>query len=120
MPYRILVKDKGAALDWYTQFLGFEVQEEWGPAFAVLLKGKNVLWLSGPQTSAAQPMTDGAQPIPGGWHRVVVEVEDLEAVIKRLKDAHTIFRNEPVTGPGGTQVLVEDLSGNPVEVFQAR
>ncbi len=99
---------------------GFEIQEEWGPAFAILAKGSDVLWVSGPQTSAAQPMPDGSKPIPGGWNRIVVEVDDLEAVLKNLREAGAIFRNEPVSGPGGTQVLVEDPSGNPVEVFQAR
>lgn len=105
---------------WYRQVLGFEVVEEWGPAFAILRKGDDVLWVSGPQTSAAQPMTDGSKPVPGGWNRIVVEVDNLEAAIESLKEAGTVFRNEPVSGPGGTQVLVEDPSGNPVEVFQSR
>ena len=120
MPYRVLVKDKSAAVAWYRQALGFEIQEEWGPAFAILSKGADVLWLSGPQTSAAQPMPNGDVPVPGGWNRIVVEVENLDAAIEALKTAGTVFRNTPVTGPGGTQVLVEDPSGNPVEVFQAR
>jgi catechol 2,3-dioxygenase-like lactoylglutathione lyase family enzyme len=120
MPFRIMVKDKNQAVAWYQQVLGFEIQEEWGPAFAILAKGSDILWISGPQTSAAQPMPDGAIPTPGGWNRVVVEVPNLDVAIENLKQAGTVFRNEPVSGPGGTQVLVEDPSGNPVEVFQAR
>jgi len=120
MPFRLLVKDKDQAVAWYRGLLGFEVVEEWGPAFAILSKGADVLWISGPQTSAAQPMPDGSKPVPGGWNRIVVEVENLDTAIESLKAAGTVFRNEPITGPGGTQVLVEDPSGNPVEVFQAR
>jgi catechol 2,3-dioxygenase-like lactoylglutathione lyase family enzyme len=119
VPFRLLVNDKNTAVAWYQNLLGFEVTEEWGPAFAILSKGNDVLWISGPQTSAAKPMSDGAKPVPGGWNRIVVQVEDLEMTMKNLRDAGTFFRNEPVSGPGGTQVLVEDPSGNPVEVFQA-
>ncbi len=115
----MLVNDKNQAVAWYQKLLGFEIVEEWGPAFAILSKGNDVLWISGPQTSASQPMPDGAKPVPGGWNRIVVEVENLEVAMTSLKEAGTVFRNEPVSGPGGTQVLVEDPSGNPVEVFQA-
>lgn len=120
MPYRILVHDKQSAVAWYTSHLGFELQEEWGPAFAILVRGENVLWVSGPQTSAAAPMPDGAVPSPGGWNRCVVEVDDLPEVVERLRRAGSTFRNEPISGPGGTQVLVEDPSGNPVELFSPR
>jgi catechol 2,3-dioxygenase-like lactoylglutathione lyase family enzyme len=120
MPFRILVRDKAEAVRWYVGLLGFEVIEEWGPAFAILRKGDDCVWVSGPQTSAAQPMPDGAVPSPGGWNRVVVEVDDLERVMGVLTESGCVFRNDPVSGPGGVQVLVEDPSGNPVEIFQPR
>lgn len=120
MPFRVLVHDKDAAVRWYVEVLGVRVAEEWGPAFAILEIGSERLWISGPQTSAARPMPDGRLPEPGGWNRPVVEVEDLDALVAKLKANGTVFRNEPISGPGGTQVLVEDPSGNPVEIFQAR
>ena len=119
MPFRIIVNDKAEAVTWYRE-LGFTVAQEWGPAFAILERGGDVLWISGPQTSAAQAMPDGRRPEPGGWNRVVVDVEDFDEVVSRLRENGTTFRNEPISGPGGTQVLVEDPSGNPVEIFQAR
>lgn len=120
MPYRILVHDKDEAVAWYTAHLGFKVVEEWGPAFAILEGSGATLWVSGPQTSAAKPMPDGQQPVPGGWNRIVVQVESVEETIAQLRQAGTKFRNEPISGPGGTQVLVEDPSGNPVEIFEER
>ena len=119
MPFRILVRDKDQALAWYVA-LGFEVEEQWGPAFAILKLGEERLWISGPQTSAAQPMPDGRLPEPGGWNRPVVAVADIGEVVARLHEIGTVFRNDPVSGPGGTQVLVDDPSGNPVEIFQPR
>lgn len=120
MPYRIIVTDKSEAVAWYRDHLGFEVKEEWGPAFAILGKGDDELWVSGPQTSATQPMPNGDTPAPGGWNRIVVEVSDINATVEALKQSGAMFRNEPISGPGGTQVLVEDPSGNPVEIFQPR
>ena len=120
MPFRILVHDKAAAVAWYRDHFGYEVEQEWGPAFAILRNGEDVLWISGPQTSAAQPMPDGAKPEPGGWNRVVIQVADLQETVTKLKAIGTKFRNEPITGPGGTQVLAEDPSGNPVEIFEPR
>lgn len=90
-----------------------------GPAFAIVTKGDLELWLSGPQTSAARPMPDGRQPEPGGWNRLVVEVENLPALVSRMKQAGVRFRNEIISGPGGQQILAEDPSGNPIELFQA-
>ncbi len=119
MPFRIIVRDKDEAVAWY-RHLGFAVREEWGPAFAILERNGELVWISGPQTSAAQPMPDGRTPEPGGWNRVVVETDDLSRLANELREAGTVFRNEPITGPGGSQVLVEDPSGNPVELFQAR
>ena len=116
---RYIVDDVDAALDFYTELLGFELVQRWGPPFASLGKGDQQLWISGPGTSARKPMADGVEPSPGGWNRIVVEVDDLEAVVAALRDRGATFRNEPVEGPGGTQVLIEDPSGNPIEVFQA-
>lgn len=91
-----------------------------GPPFAIVECGDLQLWLSGPGTSAAKPMPDGAKPEPGGWNRIVIGVDDIDATVARLKAAGTQFRNEPISGPGGKQVLVEDPSGNPVELFEAK
>ena len=117
---RYLVHDVDAALDFYTTWLGFELSERWGPPFAIVRNGDLQLWLSGPQTSAAKPMPDGRQPEPGGWNRLVIEVEDLVTLVDQLKAAGMKFRNDILEGPGGKQILAEDPSGNPLELFQAR
>ncbi len=91
-----------------------------GPAFAIVERDALSLWLSGPQTSAAQPMPDGRVPERGGWNQLVIEVSDVLSEVKRLRSAGVVFRNEPLTGPGGTQVVLDDPSGNPVELFSAR
>ncbi len=91
-----------------------------GPAFAIVSLGDLTLWVSGPQSSGARPMPDGRQPEPGGWNRLVIEVDDLEAMVSELKQAGLHFRNEIVTGPGGSQILLEDTAGNPVELFEPR
>jgi catechol 2,3-dioxygenase-like lactoylglutathione lyase family enzyme len=116
---RYLVTNVDEALSFYTQLLGFEERERWGSAFAIVAHGDLTLWLSGPETSAAKPMPDGRQPEPGGWNRLVIETDALESLVEKLKAAGVPFRNEPLSGPGGTQVLVEDPSGNPIELFQA-
>jgi catechol 2,3-dioxygenase-like lactoylglutathione lyase family enzyme len=115
---RYLVDDVDASLPFYFA-LGFTEKERWGPPFVMLAREDLTLWLSGPGTSAARPLSDGSVPKPGGWNRLVIEVNDIEASIAALKATGTTFRSEPVKGPGGTQVLVEDPSGNPVELFQA-
>jgi catechol 2,3-dioxygenase-like lactoylglutathione lyase family enzyme len=115
---RYIVDDVDASLAFYTEVLGFELVQRWGPPFASIGKGDQQIWLSGPGTSARKPMPDGGEPAPGGWNRIVVEVEDLEAVVASLRARGATFRNEPLAGPGGTQVLIEDPSGNPIEVFQ--
>jgi catechol 2,3-dioxygenase-like lactoylglutathione lyase family enzyme len=120
MAFRILVRDTQEAVDWYVDHLGFAVVESWGPAFSILEKDGDELWVSGPQTSAAKPMPDGRQPEPGGWNRPVIQVENLGATMEKLRSSGAVFRNEPLAGPGGTQVLVDDPSGNPVEIFQSR
>jgi catechol 2,3-dioxygenase-like lactoylglutathione lyase family enzyme len=117
---RYLVADTDEAVRFYADQLGFALQQRMGPAFAIVERDGLELWLSGPQTSAAQPMPDGRGPTPGGWNRLVLEVEDIQETVARLRTAGVPFRNEPLSGPGGTQVLVEDPSGNPVELFSAR
>lgn len=117
---RYLVTDVESALRFYRDQLGFTVAQQWGPAFAMVERDGQMLWLSGPQTSAAKPMPDGRKPEPGGWNRVVVEVDDLAATVEKLKAAGVRFRNEIITGPGGSQILAEDGVGNVVELFEAR
>ena len=116
---RYLVRDVDAALPFY-KALGFTLADRWGPPFAILERGDLAIWLSGPGTSASKAMPDGAMPTPGGWNRLVIEVDDLDAVVAALKAMGTKFRNEPISGPGGRQVLIEDTSGNPLELFEAR
>lgn len=116
---RYMVRDVDAALPFY-EALGFKLADRWGPPFAIMERDDIQIWLSGPGTSASKPMPDGAQPTPGGWNRVVIEVEDLDTAVAALKTTGAKFRNEPISGPGGRQVLAEDPSGNPVELFQAR
>jgi catechol 2,3-dioxygenase-like lactoylglutathione lyase family enzyme len=116
---RYLVKDVDASLPFY-QALGFTVGDRWGPPFVMLSLGDLTLWLSGPGSSAARPLSDGSVPVPGGWNRLVIEVADIRAAMGALQAAGARFRSEPIEGPGGHQVLVEDPSGNPIELFQAR
>ena len=115
---RYLVDDVDAAADFYLTHLGFTEQENWGAPFRLLAHDELRLWVSGPGSSAARPMPDGAQPVPGGWNRFVIEVDDIEAEVARLRDVGVRFRNDIVTGPGGKQIVIEDPSGNPVELFQ--
>ena len=115
---RYLVHDVDAVLPFYAA-LGFKQVDRWGPPFAIVERQGLALWLAGPGTSAMRPMPDGAKPGPGGWNRIVIEVDDLDATIGRLRSAGARLRSEPVDGPGGRQVLAEDPSGNPVELFEA-
>jgi catechol 2,3-dioxygenase-like lactoylglutathione lyase family enzyme len=116
---RYLVVDVDAALPFY-QALGFTITERWGPPFVMLAREDLSLWLSGPGTSAFRPLSDGSVPKPGGWNRLVIEVEDLAASMSALAETGARFRSDPVQGPGGRQVLVEDPSGNPVELFEPK
>ena len=118
--FRYLVADVDGAIAFYTRHLGFTLEQQMGPAFAIVSRGDLSLWLSGPQSSAARPMPDGRRPGPGGWNRFVVEVDDLEAKVTELRQAGLSFRNEIVTGPGGKQIVLEDGDGNPVELFEAQ
>jgi catechol 2,3-dioxygenase-like lactoylglutathione lyase family enzyme len=115
---RYMVSDVDEAVLFYTEKLGFSIVERWGPAFAIIALHDLTLWVSGPDTSAARPMPDGRRPEPGGWNRVVIEVNDIHTLVKTLKEASVSFRNDVITGPGGSQVLIEDPSGNPIELFQ--
>jgi catechol 2,3-dioxygenase-like lactoylglutathione lyase family enzyme len=118
--FRYLVGDVETAIAFYTGNLDFTLEQQMGPAFAIVSRDDLSLWLSGPQSSAARPMPDGRRPQPGGWSRFVVEVDDLESKVAELKQAGLSFRNEIVTGPGGKQIVLDDLDGNPVELFEAR
>ena len=115
---RYMVDDVAAATAFYTQHLGFEVLTSFPPAFADVARGPLRLLLSGPTSSAGRAMADGAQPGPGGWNRIHLIVDDIDAEVARLRAAGARLRNDIVTGPGGRQVLVLDPAGNVVELFQ--
>ena len=114
---RCLVDDVQAALDFYTTRLGFTLRTAHLPAFADVTRGNLRLLPSGPASSAGRLMPDGRRPIPGGWNRIHLIVADLLSEIDRQRAAGVNFRNDIVTGPGGQQVLLEDPSGNPIELF---
>jgi len=114
---RYMVDDVEEAVVFYTSFLGFEVLTNF-PAFAEIARGKLRLLLSGPKSSAGRPMPDGAKPGPGGWNRIHLIVDDIDAEVARLRAAGARFRNDIVEGPGGKQILLQDPSGNFVELFQ--
>jgi predicted enzyme related to lactoylglutathione lyase len=115
---RYMVHDVAAALTFYTERLGFTVERDMRPNFASVTRGDVSLWLAGPESSAGRPMPDGSKPQPGGWNRLVLEVEDIEDMVAKLKAVGATFRNDIVRGPGGAQILVQDPSGNVVELFQ--
>jgi catechol 2,3-dioxygenase-like lactoylglutathione lyase family enzyme len=115
---RYMVDDVDTAIEFYTKHLGFEVRTSAAPAFADVTRGNLRLLLSGPASSAGRPMPDGTRPGPGGWNRIHLIVADIAAEVARLRDAGMSFRNDIVTGPGGRQILLEDPSGNVVELFQ--
>jgi len=115
---RYMVDDVDAAVAFYTEVLGFEPFMSAAPAFADVRRGNLRLLISGPTSSAGRPMSDGAKPGPGGWNRIHFVVDDIDAEIARLREAGASFRNDVVKGPGGSQVLVQDPSGNLVEIFQ--
>jgi len=115
---RYMVDDVDTAIAFYTEHLGFEVRSSAAPAFADVTRGNLRLLLSGPASSAGRPMPDGTSPCPGGWNRIHLIVADIATEVARLRDAGVSFRNDIVTGPGGSQILLEDPSGNVVELFQ--
>jgi catechol 2,3-dioxygenase-like lactoylglutathione lyase family enzyme len=116
---RYLVTDVAAAVDFYVDRLRFTLVERFGPAMAIVRRDDLVLWLAGPASSAARAMPDGQRPGPGGWNRVVIETDDLDGLIEQLRASGAVFRNDVVVGPGGRQILVEDPSGNVIELFEA-
>lgn len=115
---RYMVNDVDEAIAFYTKLLDFEPLSSATPAFADVKRGNLRLLLSGPTSSAGRPMPDGAKPRPGGWNRIHFIVDDLGAEVARLRDAGATFRNDIVEGPGGKQILLQDPSGNVVELFQ--
>jgi catechol 2,3-dioxygenase-like lactoylglutathione lyase family enzyme len=115
---RYMVDDVEAAVEWYTKHLGFSLLSNHAPAFADVRRGALRLLLSGPLSSAGRPMPDGERPSPGGWNRIHLIVDDLTVEVERLRAAGVRFRNDVVTGPGGSQILLIDPSGNIVELFQ--
>ena len=117
---RYMVNDVEAAVDFYTTHLGFRLLSKTLPAFADVERGELRLLLSGPTSSAGRAMPDGRQPAPGGWNRIHFIVDDLATEVQRLRKTGVHFRNDIVTGPGGSQIVFDDPSGNPIELFQPR
>ena len=115
---RYIVDDVDAAIAFYTEHFGFTVLLSASPAFADVVRGRLRLLLSGPASSAGRPMPDGRSPAPGGWNRIHLIVEDIATDVERLRAAGLTFRNDIVSGPGGQQILIDDPSGNPIELFQ--
>jgi catechol 2,3-dioxygenase-like lactoylglutathione lyase family enzyme len=118
---RYMVNELDPAVTFYTTYLGFRVEREAKPNFALLSRGGLELVLSTPfgPGGAAQPMPDGRRPAPGGWNRIIINFDDLAAEVVRLRNAHLHFRNDIVKGPGGSEILLDDPSGNPIELFQS-
>lgn len=115
---RYLVSDVAASIAFYSEHFGFEVLTDAAPAFCDVKRGALRLLLSGPLSSAGRAMDDGEVPSPGGWNRIHLIVDDIDAEVARLQAAGVQFRNDIVRGPGGAQVLAVDPSGNLVELFQ--
>ena len=115
---RYMVDDVDAAIAFYTTHLGFSLLSRQAPAFADVTRGDLRLLLSGRSSSAGRPMPDGRQPVAGGWNRIQLIVDDIVVEVERLRAAGVRFRNDIVRGPGGAQILIEDPSGNPIELFQ--
>jgi catechol 2,3-dioxygenase-like lactoylglutathione lyase family enzyme len=118
---RYVIDDVPAAVRFYTTLLGFHLDMDASPAFASLSRDGVRLLLSGDGSSGKRPVSDGRRQVPGGWNRIHLPVENLEAEVKRLRDAGVPFRtDEIVKGPGGSQVIIDDPSGNPIELFQSQ
>jgi catechol 2,3-dioxygenase-like lactoylglutathione lyase family enzyme len=115
---RYMVDDVDAAIAFYTTHLGFTPLSNAAPAFADVKRGNLRLLLSGRTSSAGRPMPDGSKPGPGGWNRIHLLVDNIRDEVERLRASGVKFRNDIVTGPGGSQILLEDPSGNPIELFQ--
>lgn len=117
---RYMVDDVEAAIAFYTTHLGFTLISKTLPAFADVARGDLRLLLSGPTSSAGRPMPDGRRPTPGGWNRIHFVVDDLEKEVQRLRAGGVHFRNDIVTGPGGSQIVLDDPSMNAIELFEPR
>ncbi len=115
---RYMVDDVEAAIAFYTKHFGFTLRSNMAPAFADVVRGQLRILLSGPKSSAGRAMPDGRRPGPGGWNRIHLIVEDIEADVARLRAAGVPFRSDVITGPGGKQIVLDDPSGNPIELFQ--
>lgn len=119
---RYMVNDIAEAVSFYTKLLGFQINRDFpqNPNFAMISRGDFVMVLSTPfgPGGAAKPMLDGRKAEPGGWNRIIINVDDLHAEIERLRKAHVCFRSDILTGPGGSEIILDDPSGNPVELFQ--
>ena len=116
---RYQVRDVDRAVAFYTERLDFELEHRPAPVLAIVGRGQLHLLLSGPAASGSRSMSDGRQQEPGGWNRIVLYVDDLDATIARLKAASVRFRNDVEVGPGGKQVQVDDPDGNPIELHEA-
>lgn len=115
---RYMVDDVQTAVDFYTTHMGFVPGAVISPAFAEVRRGNLRLLLSGPKSSAGRPMPDGRVPVAGGWNRLHFIVDDIQSEVARLRGAGLTFRNDIVVGPGGSQILIDDPAGNPIELFQ--
>jgi catechol 2,3-dioxygenase-like lactoylglutathione lyase family enzyme len=115
---RYMVNHVEESIDFYTSLFDFELRSSVAPAFADVVRGRLRLLLAGPDSSAGRPMPDGRRPAPGGWNRIHFVVGDIRSEVERLREAGVRFRNEIVAGPGGQQILIDDPSGNPIELFQ--
>jgi catechol 2,3-dioxygenase-like lactoylglutathione lyase family enzyme len=115
---RYMIDDVAAAIAFYTTHLGFTVESEALPAFAAITRGPLRLLLSGPASSGRRPMPDGRQTVPGGWNRIQLPVSDLAAEVERLRAAGLRLRNDIISGVGGSQIILDDPFGNPIELFQ--
>lgn len=114
---RYQVGDLDRAIAFYTSSLGFTLEQQTGP-IAIVARGDLHLLLSGPKSSGARPMPDGRTQAPGGWNRLVLYVDDLAARIRQLRNVGVVFRNDVETGPGGSQILIDDPDGNPIELHE--
>jgi predicted enzyme related to lactoylglutathione lyase len=116
---RYMIDYVATAIAFYTTHFGFALESEALPAFAAVTRGSLRLLLSGPASSGRRAMPDGRQPVPGGWNRIQIPVKDLKIEVDRLRAAGIQFRNDIITGVGGSQILLNDPSGNPIELFQS-
>jgi len=115
---RYIVRDVETSVAFYCDKLGFTLIQLFGPAMAIVGRDGLRLWLAGPLASASKPIPDGRQPEPGGWNRIVIEVTDITAAVAALEASGAQFRNQVLAGPGGKQVLINDPSGNVIELFE--